>query len=259
MIDDLPNLESGPTEDQLAFARAYLAERPMEPAILARIQSPDDIAARDAAKAERLARDWAGLGYYRRANAALTGRPVEVVFIGDSITEMWAVAEPDLFSDGHANRGISGQTSPQILLRFMADVAALKPRIVHLMCGINDVAGNTGPTTPADYQNNIRAMLDLALAHGIGVILAGLTPAAGFAWSPEITGVAERVSELNAWLAGLATRRGLVFADYHAPLAGPGGALRPELTRDGVHPTAAGYRVMRPICEQALIQARHRT
>jgi hypothetical protein len=97
VIDDLPNLESGPTEDQLAFARAYLAERPMEPAILARIQSPDDIAARDAAKAERLARDWAGLGYYRRANAALTGRPVEVVFIGDSITEMWAVAEPDLF------------------------------------------------------------------------------------------------------------------------------------------------------------------
>jgi len=252
MIDEPADLQSGPTDDQLAFARAYLADGPMDPEILTRIQNPDYVAARDIAKAERLARDWAGLGYYRRANAALGGQSVDVVFIGDSITEMWAVADPGLFSGGYINRGISGQTSPQILLRFMADVVALRPRAVHLMCGINDVAGNTGPNTPADYQNNVHAMLDLAQTHGIGVILASLTPAAGFTWSPEISGVAARVHDLNAWLVDLAARRGLVFADYHTALTSPDGALRPELTRDGVHPTSAGYRLMRPVLARAV-------
>ncbi len=252
MIDDLSGPPGGATEDQLAFARAYLADGPMDPAIIARIQDPAEAAARAEAKAALLQKDWAGLGHYRGANAALGGAPVRGVFIGDSITEMWGVAQPDLFEDGIVNRGISGQTSPQILLRFMADVVALRAGWVHIMCGINDIAGNTGPTTPSDYRNNISAMVDLATAHGVQVILASLTPADRFVWSPAITGVAARVGELNAWLAELARARGLVFCDYHPALAAPGGALRPDLTRDGVHPTGAGYRVMRQTVERAL-------
>lgn len=252
MIDDLSGIDGGPTEDQLAFARAYLADGPMDPVIVARIQDPAHVAARAEAKAALMARDWAGLGHYRKANAALGEAPVHGVFIGDSITEMWGVAEPDLFAHGVVNRGISGQTSPQILLRFMPDVIALKPRFVHIMCGINDVAGNTGPSTPRDYQLNISAMVDLAAAHGVTAILATLTPADRFGWSPEITGVAPRVAELNGWLSDLARERGLILADYHSPLTTPEGALRPELTRDGVHPTGAGYRVMRPVRDAAV-------
>ncbi|HEY9546337.1 MAG TPA: GDSL-type esterase/lipase family protein, partial [Solimonas sp.] len=102
--------------------------------------------------------DWPQLGRYRDANRALEGIPQKLVFIGDSITEMWQAADPALFGKGIVNRGISGQTTPQMLLRFMADVVGLRPRAVHLMAGTNDIAGNSGPTCTADYQNNIIAM-----------------------------------------------------------------------------------------------------
>lgn len=255
MVDSLVEDSEGVTELQLAFARSYLGEGPMDPAIVAALQDPDGIAERERQKADRLARDWAGLGHYRRANAAIAGQPVEVVFMGDSITEMWGVAQPDLFSKGLVNRGVSGQTSPQMLLRFMPDVIALKPRTVHLMCGVNDVAGNTGPTTPQDYKHNVSAMLDLAQAHEVGVILASLTPLGGFTWAPDITNATARVAELNDWLAATAAERGLVQADYHAVLSTPEGAMRPELTRDGVHPNGRGYDVMRPVLDEALARS----
>lgn len=252
MIDDLSDVGDGQTEEQVEFARAYLADGPMDPVIVARIQDPAAAAERAQAKVAMMARDWAGLGHYRKANAAVAGKPVRGVFMGDSITEMWAVAQPDLFADGVINRGVSGQTSPQILLRFMADAVALKPGWVHLMCGLNDIAGNTGPTTPQAYCDNITAMVDLAEANGIAVILGSVTPADRFIWSPQIIGVADRVAELNGWLADLAGARSLVFCDYHTALTTPEGALRPELTRDGVHPTGAGYRAMRPLCDDAI-------
>src|SRR5690606_2994033 len=122
--------------------------------------------------------------------------------------------QPDLFSDGVVNRGVSGQTSPQILLRFMADVIALRPRAVHLMCGVNDVAGNTGPTTVDDYKNNILAMLDLASVHGMSVIVGSLTPVGDMPWAPHIGNARERVAEINSWLSNLAEARGLMFVDY---------------------------------------------
>lgn len=251
MVDHLPGT-GGPTEDALAFARAYLAEGEMDPALTARLRDPERLAERERLATIQRATDWAALGYYRDDNARLAGQPVDVVFMGDSITEMWRVAQPALFTGGVVNRGISGQTSAQMLVRFMPDVIALKPRVVHLMCGVNDVAGNTGPTTPADLLNTINAMIDLARAHGITVVLGTLMPVTGLPWVPAVQDPRGRVMTLNAEVRALAERRELILADYFAVLADGAGALKAELTRDGVHPTGRGYAVMRPVVDAAL-------
>jgi lysophospholipase L1-like esterase len=251
MVDHLPRT-GGPTEDALAFARAYLAEGEMDPALTARLRDPERLAERERLAALQRATDWAALGYYREDNARLTGQPVDVVFMGDSITEMWRLAQPELFTGGVVNRGISGQTSAQMLVRFMPDVIALKPRVVHLMCGVNDVAGTTGPTTPQDLLNSIRAMIDLARAHGITVVLGTLTPVTGLPWAATVQDPRGRVTALNVQVRALAERRGLVLADYFAVLADEAGALKVGLTRDGVHPTGRGYDVMRPVVDAAL-------
>ncbi len=255
MVDDLSGLGGGPTEDLQAFARAYMVEGEMDAEIVARIRAPERIAERERIVAESRARDWPNLGYYRDDNAALAGRTTDIVFIGDSITEMWRIAQPDLFRNGVVNRGISGQTSPQILLRFMADVVALRPRAVHILCGCNDVAGNTGPTTPQDYQANIRAMVELARAHGITVILAGLTPINGLAWAPQVVEPQRRAAELNVWLKAFAAERGLIHADYASVLTDGGDGMDARFHRDGVHPGALGYAAMRPVAEAAMAEA----
>lgn len=251
MVDHLPGY-GGASADELAFARAYLADGEMDPAVMTMLANPVRIAERDRVKARRKSDDFAALGHYRDANAALAGRAVDVVFIGDSITEMWPIAHPDLFTDGVVGRGVSGQTGPQILLRFMADVVALKPRAVHLMCGVNDIAGNTGPSTPEDYRNAIRAMVALARADDIAVILGSLTPVTGFPWAPEVVDPRGRVVELNAWLSAFAGDQGLAFVDYFAVLADAENGLRAELTRDGIHPQTRGYDLMRPLAEAAM-------
>ncbi len=199
-------------------------------------------------------RDWAWLCRYRAANQALPGQRADIVFIGDSITEGWSRFAPGLFTGGIVNRGISGQTSPQLLLRFMADVVALKPRVVHLMIGTNDVAGNTGPTTPQAYQDNVRAMVTLARASGIKVVLGSIPPADRMNWRPDLRPAA-RIAELNRWLKDFAVQQQLTFADYHAVLSGPNGELRPEFGHDGVHPESAGYAVMEPVARAALAEA----
>lgn len=249
MVDQLDARDSGPTAAEVTFATAYLKPGPMDPAILARLSDPARIAERAALTAQRRARDWGQVGYYRAANAALAGQPVDAVFIGSSITEMWTLADPALFTDGVVGRGISGQTSPQMLVRFMSDVIALKPSIVHLLCGTNDIAGNTGPSTPQDYQNNVRAMVTLAQAHGATVILASILPCAPHA---------ARIAQLNAWLRAYADAQQLVWADYYPVLATADGAMRPGLARDGLHPVAEGYALMRPVAEAALAEARRR-
>jgi lysophospholipase L1-like esterase len=252
MVDHLDSAGSGPTDAEIAFVKAYLAEGPMDPALLANL--PQGMAEREARMAELRARDWPNLGQYRDANAALT-MPARAVFIGDSITEFWQGADPGFFSNGIVGRGISGQTTPQMLLRFMADVVALKPRCVHILAGANDVAGNTGPCTPEDYKNNMLAMITLAQAHGIRVILGGLTVIEAFQWAPALK-PAHRFAELDAWIRATAKARGLLYADYPAVLsAGVGQAIRPEFARDGVHPTAKGYAAMRPVAVAALARA----
>ncbi|MDB5976197.1 MAG: family lipase [Nevskia sp.] len=254
MVDRLDSAGSGPSEAEIAFVRAYLAPGPMPAEMLSLLGNPEVMAAREAAQAALRERDWANLGQYREANVALGGVAQKAVFMGDSITEFWSAGDAELFTGGVVCRGISGQTSPQMLLRFMADVIALKPAAVHLLAGGNDMAGNTGPTTLADYQNNITAMVTLALAQGLRVILGSITPASGFSWRPGID-PRSRIAQINAWLKALAGERGLIYADYHSALAAPDGSMRAEFARDGVHPTAAGYAVMRPIALAALALA----
>lgn len=203
-----------------------------------------------AAIAQARGRDWAELCRYRAANAALS-RPARVVFMGDSITDFWVVAQPDFFVDGVVDRGVSGQTTPQMLLRFRNDVIALQPKIVHIMAGTNDVAGNTGPTTEADYHGAIQSMVELAQAHQIQVVLASIPPAEKIGWRPEMQPVPE-IRRLNAWLRAYAAQKGLLFIDYYEALATPDGAFRPDLSNDGVHPNMKGYAVMRSLAAPAL-------
>ena len=207
--------------------------------------------------AENLARDFPDLCHYKPDNAAILkdGHP-KAVFMGDSITEGWGVGDPSLFSRGVVDRGISGQTSPQMLARFYQDVVALHPKVVHIMAGTNDVAGNTGPSSPDDFKNNIRAMVDLARANHIQVVLASILPAERFPWRPDLQPV-EQIRQLNAWLKQFANQRQLIYADYFSSLTTASGAFRPELSNDGVHPNSDGYAAMRPIADAALRKALH--
>lgn len=197
--------------------------------------------------------DWPGLCRYRAANEELRakGTPSRVVFIGDSITENWALADPKLFASGWVNRGISGQTTPQMLVRFRADVIALKPDVVHIMAGTNDIAGNTGPTTARDVKNNIVSMVELARANAIRVVLGSIPPAATFNWRPQLDPVPQ-INALNEWLRDYAIQNRLQYIDYHAALVGSSGELRAELGNDGVHPNRDGYRIMRKLVEEKL-------
>lgn len=203
---------------------------------------------------DRLALDWAQLCQYRQANAAVrAGPPVRMVMIGDSITEFWLKENPELFGEGVVNRGISGQTSAQILIRFQQDAVALRPGIVHIMTGLNDIAGNTGRISPQDYKNNIAAMLDIAKANGMTVVLGSITPARNFFWRKGID-PSRQIVELNHWLAETARARGLIYADYHSVLAERNGYIKAEYDADGSHPTGAGFDAMKPVLEAALAE-----
>ena len=228
---------------------------PGKPAVYA---EPKVLAASQRYEAWRAANDWAALCRYRAENrsAAAGGRP-RAVFMGDSITEFWKAYDPGFFTGGVLDRGVSGQTTPQMLVRFYPDVVRLKPRVVHIMAGTNDLAGNTGPTSEEAFKANIEAMVDLARANGIKVVLGSIPPAKRFSWRPELTPAA-KVGELNAWLKGFAASRGAAYADYYAVLADADGGLKAEYTTDGVHPATAGYAAMKPVAERALAQAERR-
>jgi lysophospholipase L1-like esterase len=202
---------------------------------------------------ERLRTDWAYQARYRDANAALaTGaKSPRIVFIGDSITEGWAGMDPGFFTSERIGRGIGGQTTPQMLVRFRQDVIALKPAVVQIMAGTNDIAGNTGPIDEAGTQANFRSMVELAQANGIRVILASIPPADHFPWRPGLE-TAPSIGRLNAWLKAYAARTGSVYANYWSALKGSGEGMRAGLSSDGVHPTAAGYAVMEPVAERAI-------
>jgi lysophospholipase L1-like esterase len=177
--------------------------------------------------------------------------------LGDSITEFWRVADPIFFHEKTLDRGISGQTSSQITLRFYTDVVQLHPLAVHLLVGTNDVAQNTGPISDEDFLSNIRTMVDLAQINHIKVVLASIAPAKTFPWRPNISSPADRITRLNAQLRLLAKERKLMFVDYYSILTDGQGGLRDALSNDGVHPNRDGYALMRPVAEKAIAAALH--
>jgi lysophospholipase L1-like esterase len=254
MVDQLEATPRAQTPFEQAVLAFALKTGSQDAEVLARVMDPQAREAYAKTEDEQRAQDWPHLGMYRGENAEVAaGEKPKVVFIGDSITEMWRYGDPELFSKGVLGRGISGQTSPQTLIRFYPDVVALRPAVVHILCGSNDVAGNTGPTTPQDFKNNIVAMLDIAECNGIKVVLGSITPAAQFSHCPDVKPVA-RIAELNEWLRQIAGKRGAVFVDYFSVLAAEDRSMRADYANDGVHPNATGYSVMRPLALAAIEQ-----
>jgi len=199
---------------------------------------------------------WACIGRYRNANAELirAGIRPNVVFIGDSITEFWA-KQPDFTRDSaRVGRGISGQSSPQILLRFRADVINLRPRVVHIMVGTNDIAEAIGRETDDEIEGYISNMIALAQLHGIKVVLASIPPAADFFWHTGLN-PAPRIRVLNNWLKTYAMQQKLTYVDYWSVLSAPDGGMKRDFSDDGVHPNANGHRAMEPLAEAAITKA----
>ena len=213
---------------------------------------------RDSLAMDALRNDWAGLRRYRAANAALTApAPGEnrVVFYGNSITDGWARHFPIMFpGKPYIGRGISGQTTPQMLVRFRQDVVALQPRAVVILAGTNDIAGNTGPSTLEMIEDNFMSMVQIAKAHHIRVVLSSVLPVYDYPWKPGLL-PAPKIIALNAWMKKYANEVGETYLDYHSVMKDARDGLPPNLANDGVHPTDAGYRIMAPLADAAIARA----
>ena len=189
------------------------------------------------------------------AATLVVGDPPTVVFIGDSITELWQPHFPESFpGKSYLGRGISGQTTAQILARFQSDVVLLRPKVVVILAGTNDIAENGGPVTLEMIENNIASMTDIAREHHIRVVLSSVLPAADYRWRPGLH-PAQKIIALNGWIREYAKRNGAVYLDYHSAMADSTGGLRSDLTVDGVHPNLAGFAVMTPLAERAIQSA----
>jgi lysophospholipase L1-like esterase len=198
--------------------------------------------------------DWAQLGRYRAADVALPQtEPGRVVFFGDSITDAW-VSNGGKFFPGkpYVNRGISGQTTPQMLVRFRQDVVDLHPDAVVILAGTNDIAGNTGPSTLVMIEDNFRSMVEIAKANGIRVILSSTTPVKAYPWRPQIVDPSTKIQDLNAWLKTYCAQEKLTYLDYWTAMADKDGGMKPGISIDGVHPNGAGYALMEPLAEAAI-------
>jgi acyl-CoA thioesterase I len=203
-----------------------------------------------------LAVDFGDLEHFKAADAAL-GPPAageaRVVFLGDSITQGWKLEE-SFPGKAYVNRGISGETTPQMLVRFRQDVIDLRPKVVVILGGTNDLAGNTGPMTLKETEGNLESMVELARANGIGVVLCSVLPAFDFPWSPGLE-PAPKIATLDAWLKDFAARTGIVYVDYYAAMRDERGGLPATLSGDGVHPLPSGYAVMAPLVEAGIERA----
>jgi lysophospholipase L1-like esterase len=223
------------------------------PAIIARLESAD-----------KILRDWPNLARYAAANAKIAApakSQQRVVFMGDSITDVWVNPEFGGFFPGKAyiDRGISGQTTPQMLIRFRPDVIALRPRVVVILAGTNDLAGNTGPMTLEQIEDNLASMAELARAHGIRTVLASVLPVSNYGHDRQgnpvdmrIKRQPEKILELNAWIKKYVSENHHTYLDYFSVMVDAQGLLQRELSEDGLHPNAKGYAVMAPLAEQAI-------
>lgn len=201
--------------------------------------------------------DWPDLQRYHEADSLLpppARSEARVVFMGNSITEAWAPLFPTLFPGRpYIGRGISGQTTPQMVLRFHQDVIALAPRAVVILGGTNDIAGNTGPSTLAMIEHNLEAMTEMAQAHGIRVVLVSVLPVFDYPWKPGLV-PAPKIVALNAWMREFAAGHDATYLDLHTPMADARGGMREGLSTDGVHPNEAGYRLMSALTDSTLVR-----
>ncbi len=229
-------------------------------------ESPDCTQAKAAVtRLEARLKDWPALARYRGDNAktaAPNKQEQRVVFMGDSITDSWDDPKYGGFFPGkpYVDRGISGQTTPQMLIRFRADVIALKPKVVVILAGTNDIAGNTGPTTLQAIEDNLTSMAELARANGIRTVLASLLPISDYEKTKEGKPIIrttqrppEQIKAINEWMKKYATENKLTYLDYYSAMIDEKGFLKDELSEDGLHPNQKGYAVMAPLAEQAIV------
>lgn len=213
---------------------------------------------------ECAAQDWPNLNCYREANHTLMearqndpndAQTAWVVFMGDSGTQGWTEKDPDFFTDNHfVGRGINGQTTPQMLLRFRQDVIDLKPKAVVILGGANDIAGNTGPSSIEMIMDNIKSMVELARANGIEVVLCSVLPANRYGWAPDVK-PADTIIELNRQIKAYAEANRIVYVDFYTPLVDDQKGLNDAYGRDGVHPTIDGYKIMEPLVVEGIEKA----
>lgn len=210
-------------------------------------------------RAQSTLKDWPNLGRYRDDNGKLAPPAAgesRVVFMGDSITDSWGRRFGQFFSGKpYVNRGISGQTTPQMLIRFRPDVLALKPSVVVILAGTNDIAGNTGPMTLEEIEGNLMSMAELAKANGIKVVVASLLPVCDYIRPQTDRRPPEKIVALNAWIKQYAASHGAVYLDYYSTMIDEQKMFKKELTYDGLHPNDAGYAVMGPLAQKAIEQA----
>jgi lysophospholipase L1-like esterase len=207
--------------------------------------------------------DWQDLGRYREENRRLAPPAAgesRVVFMGDSITDFWPRRSTFFPGKPYVDRGISGQTTPQMLVRFRPDVIALKPKVVVILAGTNDIAGNTGPMTDEDIEGNLATMAELAKAHGIKVVFSSILPVSESHRNPEMAPQTvqrpmARITAINDWMKKYAAENGHVYLDYLSKMIDEKGLLRADLSNDDLHPNAAGYALMEPLAQAAIEQA----
>ena len=204
------------------------------------------------------AQDWANLNRFKEENSKLDAPKKgenRIVFMGNSITEGWIRGVPEFFEEKpYINRGISGQTTPQMLVRFRQDVINLSPKVVVILAGTNDIAGNTGPSTIEMIEDNIYSMVELAQAHGIQAVICSVLPVFDYPWRPGLE-PAGKIIELNSRLKKYAETHNAVYCDYFTPMVDERDGLKAELSGDGVHPNKDGYAIMAPIAEKAIEKA----
>jgi len=206
---------------------------------------------------QALGQDWAGLNRYKEENRILASKEnngKRVVFIGNSITEGWAVQNPAFFKENYINRGISSQVTAQILLRFKQDVVELSPKVVVILAGTNDIAENSGPISLEDILGNIKAMAQQAKNNNISVVLCSVLPANDYPWRPGLH-PDKKIPELNKMIQAYAADSGCVYLDYFSAMADERNGLPKKYAEDGVHPTKAGYAVMELLVEEGIKKA----
>jgi lysophospholipase L1-like esterase len=223
--------------------------------------APDELtrARTELERSQKTLQDWPNLSRYRADNASV--RPPapgeeRVVFMGDSITDGWGRKYGKFFpGKPYINRGISGQTTPQMLIRFRPDVIALKPKAVVILAGTNDIAGNTGPMSLEDIEGNLQSMAELATFSNIRVVMASVMPVSDYIRPQTERRPPEKIKALNEWIRAYAAKNGHIYLDYYSAMLDDAGVFKKELTYDGLHPNDAGYEVMGPLAQKAIDQA----